>query len=290
MPLDRADAIEDVAARLALELIEARAGVELRLGEVAEIVFWIDSSIGEDALARTRAAVRALGKSGCPVDDSRVVMRAAIPESEWRDAWKRYFRTVRLTRQIVVVPSWDRHAAGPDDRVVHLDPGQAFGTGAHGSTQLCLLALQGLADQGFEPGTVIDFGTGSGILAIASALFWPDATITAIDNDPLAVQACGENAERNQLQTRIAASEALLDQHGDPFDLVLANIQREVLLEVADQLAGRVAAGGHLVLSGLLAEQVHEVAAAYLARGLADLVIATSEDGVWASAHLHRPS
>jgi ribosomal protein L11 methylase PrmA len=192
-------AADDVAALVAASIPDAAAGVELRPGEV---VFWVPRERESAALLAARRAVTGLAEAGQPLDPSAVGSRPAAPEAEWRDAWKRYFRTVRLTRQIVVVPSWDSHDPGPDDRVVHLDPGQAFGTGAHASTRLVLRFAQELADRGTRPARVLDLGTGSGILALAAAALWPAAHIVAVDNDPLAVATARENLAINAAAAR----------------------------------------------------------------------------------------
>jgi ribosomal protein L11 methyltransferase len=210
-------------------------------------------------------------------------MRPAAPEAEWRDAWKRHFRTVRLTRQIVVVPSWDSHEPTKGDRVIHLDPGQAFGTGAHVSTRLVLEIMQELADGGARPGRVLDLGTGSGILALAAAALWPEAEVHAVDNDPVAVEVARENAALNGAQMALG-----LEWPPGTFDLVIANIQADVLVELAGALAPRAA--GHLILSGLLSEQVHRVAAAYVASGLTLVRTAPGrEDPAWGAALLAGP-
>lgn len=278
--------LEEVAALVAAVIPDAAAGVEMRGGE---IVFWVPRERGEAAVQATRRVVLDLAASGQPLDAARVSSRPAAPELEWRDAWKRYFRTIRLTRQIVVVPSWDTHDAQPDDRVVHLDPGQAFGTGAHESTRLILRTVQELSDRGVEPARVLDLGTGSGILALAAAALWPRAAVLAVDNDPLAVDAARENAAANRLDARIrvAGLEAL--DGAQPFDLVLANIQADVLTSLASDLAGRLAPGGWLALSGLLAEQAASIASLYGERGLAiEAIRPGEEDAAWSAVLLRR--
>jgi ribosomal protein L11 methyltransferase len=276
-----ADAADEIAGLLALELPDAAAGVEVR---AAEIVYWVPVARGETALADARRAVAAMAAAGRPLEASAVVSRPAAPEEEWRDAWKRYFRTIRLTRQIVVVPSWDSHEASPDDRVIHLDPGQAFGTGAHASTRLVLEMMQELADGGARPSRVLDLGTGSGILALAAAALWPEAEVHGVDNDPVAVQVARENAAANR-----AALQLGVDWPDGAFDLALANIQADVLTGLTEALCARLAPGGHLILSGLLSEQVEAVAAGYAARGLARVRIAPSrDDPAWSAALLRR--
>jgi ribosomal protein L11 methyltransferase len=257
--------------------------VEVR---ATEIVFWVPRERAPAAENAARTAAAALAASGQPLDPAGVGSRTAAPEAEWRDAWKRYFRTVRLTRQIVVVPSWDSHQAGPEDRVVHLDPGQAFGTGAHASTRLVLRILQDLADRDVRPARVLDLGTGSGILALGAAVLWPQAEVLAVDNDAAAVAVAAENVAANSA-ARIETSNADLRALRGPFDLALANIQADVLADLAAPLCERVAPGGWLALSGLLSEQAGPVAERYRAHGMAlEEVRRDEEDAAWSAVLL----
>lgn len=281
-----ADDIDDVAALIATEVPSAAAGTAQRGGEV---VFWVAADAAAGALVEVRDAVARWQAGGLAVDPSRVRLAAAVPEAEWRDAWKRYFRVSRLTRQFVVVPSWERFAPGADDIVIDLDPGMAFGTGTHASTRLVLEEIQRLADLGPAPARVLDVGCGSGILAIAAARRWPGATCVAIDSDPIAVDATVENAARNQVGDRIAASTRGLGEPGEPFALVLANIQAEVLRALRDALIACTAPGGTLILSGLLTPQAQPLADEFAAAGMRCLHVRTSiADPEWSCAVLVR--
>jgi ribosomal protein L11 methyltransferase len=195
--------VDDVAALVASEIPAAAAGTEQR-GD--EVVFWVRQEAAADALTATRNAVARWQAGGLTVDPVRVRTAAAMPEAEWRDAWKKYFRVSRLTRQFVVVPSWEQFSPGPDDIVIDLDPGMAFGTGTHASTRLVLEEIQTLADDGAAPGRILDVGCGSGILAIAAIKRWPGATCIAIDTDPNAIVATRDNTAVNGVGERIAAS------------------------------------------------------------------------------------
>ncbi|HLU67219.1 MAG TPA: 50S ribosomal protein L11 methyltransferase [Kofleriaceae bacterium] len=287
VPVLEAGSADDVAGLLHAELPDAAAGVELRDGEV---VYWVPLDRGEAALEAARRVGARMAAAGHPIDAARIALRPALPEAEWRDAWKRTFRTVRLTRQIVVVPSWDSCDPQPDDRLIHLDPGQAFGTGAHASTRLVLELMQELADGDARPGRVLDLGAGSGILALAAAGLWPEAAIEAVDIDPIAVDAARENAEANRVAHRIRVSDTPVERIAGSFDLVLANIQADVLAALSDEVVARVAPGGHLILSGLLSEQVAGTAALYAARGLEVVRTCPSgDDPAWSAALLRRP-
>ena len=283
VPVGVAD-VDDIAALIACEIPEAAAGTEQR-GD--EVVFWVPAEQAGAALATTRDAVTRWQASGAAVDPARVRTASAMPESEWRDAWKRFFKVSRLTRQFVVVPSWETHAPQAGDVVIDLDPGMAFGTGTHASTRLVLQELQDLADRGTVPLRVLDVGCGSGILSIAAVKRWPGASCVAVDNDPQAIAATCDNATINRVADRIAAAPTTLDQLGERFPLVLANIQAHVLRELKTALIASVASQGTLVLSGLLTPQAQPLADEFAAAGMRIVRVRTSiDDPQWSSVTL----
>jgi ribosomal protein L11 methyltransferase len=279
VPVGASD-VDDVAALIAQEVAAASAGTEQR-GD--EVVFWVAKDAVADALAEIRDAVARWQANGASVDQARVRVADAVPESEWRDAWKKYFKVSRLTRQFVVVPSWEPYTALPDDVVIDLDPGMAFGTGTHASTRLVLEELQRLGDDGLAPDRVLDVGCGSGILAIAAAKLWP-CSVVAIDNDPIAIAATDENAGTNKV-TSIAASLTPVGELTETFPLVLANIQAHVLRALMDALIDRT--GKVLILSGLLTPQAAPLADEFVAKGLKIVAIRPSaDDPQWSSVTL----
>jgi ribosomal protein L11 methyltransferase len=182
-----------------------------------------------------------------------------VEDQAWERAWMDDFQPQRFGQRLWVCPSWCE-PPDPTGVILALDPGLAFGTGTHPTTALCLEWLDGqpLADR-----TVIDYGCGSGILAIA-ALLLGARTAVAVDNDPQALLATRDNAERNGI-----APERLLTCLPEQLpaelsaDVVVANILAGPLRELAPTLAGLCAAGGRLALSGILAEQAAAVADAY---------------------------
>jgi len=272
---DAGDQASDVAAAVAPN------GAQLR---GAEVVRWVPAEDAEDALAEARGIVAAFG-----IGPASVRAQPAVPESEWREAWKRYFKVERLTRRIVVVPSWERYTPREGDVVLDLDPGQAFGTGAHASTQLCLEALDQLAAPGTRAPVQrwLDLGTGSGILSIAAAKLWPHASGLAVDIDPLAVDAARDNCARNGVGDRVVCTGAPIDAVDERFALVLANIQAVVHLALRDAIAATVAPGGLLVLSGLLTGEVAEVTASYADAGMiTERTVQSTRDGQWSAAYL----
>jgi ribosomal protein L11 methyltransferase len=180
-----------------------------------------------------------------------------VADRAWEREWLRDFRPMRFGRRLWVCPAGQR----PESRaevVLDLDPGLAFGTGTHATTALCLEWLDG-AIRGGE--RVLDFGCGSGILALAALKLGADSA-TAFDIDPQALLATRENAARNGLGARVALPALAGDVDG-PFDVVIANILSEPLVALAPALAPRARAGGAIVLAGMLARQAGEVAQAY---------------------------
>ena len=281
--------VDDVAALLADAIEPAREGTEIR-GD--EVVIWAPLETAEATLSEVRAAVAAFAEAGLGVDPATVRGQPALPEAEWRDAWKRYFHVSRLTRRFVVVPSWERDTftAAADDVVIDLDPGMAFGTGTHATTRLVLAELERLADDGLRPERVLDVGAGSGILAIAAAKLWPASAVLAVDNDPIAVLACADNAAANQLGPRLISEATAAGVVAGRYPLVLANIQAHVLRELRGDLMARLEDGGTLVLSGLLTPQAPAVADEYVAGGLTLIAVRPSpDDPAWSSVVLRRP-
>jgi ribosomal protein L11 methyltransferase len=271
VPVGGAEAagVADIAGVLTTMVEGARSGVEVR---PAGIVFWTTRADAGRVLRETRAAITMLAAHGARVDPHAVRQEAASPESEWRDAWKRHFGVTRVSRRLVIVPSWERFSPGPGDVVLEIDPGRAFGTGAHASTRLCLTELDQLAAGGSSlPGSgrpvrrFLDLGTGSGILAVAAAKLWPESSGVATDVDPMAVEVAAETAQRNDVVEQITCTERPIDAIEERFDLVTANIVAEVLRPLRATIADRVAGGGVVILSGLLAEEAPEVAEAYAA-------------------------
>jgi ribosomal protein L11 methyltransferase len=285
VPVGAAD-VDDIAALIVSEIAAASAGTEQR-GD--EVVFWVAREDAPTVLATTRDAVTRWQANGAAVDPARVKLADAVPEQEWRDAWKKYFHITRLTRQFVVVPSWEQHTHRPGDVVIDLDPGMAFGTGTHASTRLVMEELQEIADRDITPNRILDVGCGSGILAIAAVKRWPGSTCVAIDNDQLAVDATVDNASVNRVADRIHATLEPMSMMTEQFPLVLANIQAHVLRELMADLLARVAVGGTLILSGLLTPQAEPLANEFVAAGMRIVRIKPSaHDPQWSSVTLTR--
>lgn len=208
--------------------------------------------------------------------------RRDVPDADWVRLTQAQFDTIQVGERLWIVPSWHAlpdSAKRPDAIVLELDPGLAFGTGSHATTRLCLSWL----DAHLGPGqSVIDYGCGSGILAIAAKKMGAGETV-GTDIDAQALEAATANARINDAEVRFVAT-ACLD--AKPADVVVANILANPLKLLAPLLAGLVAPGGCLVLSGVLERQWPEVAAAYAP--MLELSVWRSDDG-WVCLTATRP-
>ena len=202
-----------------------------------------------------------------------------VHEADWAEAWKAHFPVLRVGRRLVIRPTWRRHRHAPDDVVLALDPGMAFGTGLHPTTRLCLAGLESVADRGGVAGRrVLDVGCGSGILAIA-AVSLGAASALGVDSDPIAIEATQANARRNRLARRIRAREGSLPSGEPPFDVVLANLIAGVLVPLAPLLAAELRGGGVLLASGIFVDREADVRAAFEASRLG--VVGRTTEGDW---------
>ncbi len=261
-------------------------GVEIRdesvllgtpAGRVVVVVYCAPDQV-QDLLAAAFAALARARETGTVVDPVAVRQRSAH-EDEWRDKWKQFFRATRIGRRFTVRPSWDESQPEVQtEHVIHLDPGRAFGTGAHPSTKLVIGLCEDLADEQLAVERFADVGCGSGILAIAVSRLWPDASGMAVDTDPEAVACSGENLELNGV-TSTSLATGSLDRLVQPCDLIVANIQADVLFGMAPDFSARLARGGRVVLSGLLISDAGPTAARFAEFGLRQL--ARRDDGEW---------
>jgi ribosomal protein L11 methyltransferase len=191
----------------------------------------------------------------------------AVAEADWAEQWKEHYQPIRVGRRLVIVPAWLSPALAPADVPIRLDPGMAFGTGTHPTTQLCLAALEDLARPG-EP--VLDLGTGSGILAIAAAKLGA-RPVLALDIDAEAVRAARENVAANEVSDSVRVEQGTLSPslfivH---CSLVICNILSSVIIRLLDEGLARAAApGGRLILSGILDSQAAAVKQAAVKAGL----------------------
>lgn len=189
------------------------------------------------------------------------VLDQRIPEvQDWSQCWRQFFRAQNLTPRLMVRPSWDSTEPLPGTQLLTLDPGMAFGTGKHPSTRLCVRALE---DEVLFPVddrkpkkvfSLLDVGTGSGILALAAARHGVPRVL-GIDVDEGALEAARENVAQNLLDQRVEVSDERVDELIESFDVVTANIVADTLIALKHDLVARLAPGGTLILSGILRNQ-----------------------------------
>ena len=187
----------------------------------------------------------------------------SIREEDWANEWKRYFKPFRVGRHLVVKPTWERWDAAPDDLIIEIDPGMAFGTGTHETTALCIELIEAY----YQQGRLLDIGTGSGILAIAAALLGAK-DVYAIDIDEDAVRVARENVEKNGFSKAITVEKGdLLKGVRGTYDFAVANILAPVICMLAAPLRKYLTPNGIFVCSGIIREKRDDVFAALTEAG-----------------------
>ena len=207
-----------------------------------------------------------------------------IEDEDWAHKWKEFFKPERITDRIVIKPTWEACEAKEGDIVIEIDPGMAFGTGTHPTTRGCLKLIEDVVSRGGIE-TMLDVGTGSGILAIAAARLGVARTI-AIDLDPAAVKVAEENIALNKVEAQVRVARIKVDIIYVFFHLVVANIIAEELVRLSMPLKGRVAPNGYLILSGIIAEKTGMVKEAFKELSLEKEL----QEGEWVSLLYKRSS
>ena len=179
-----------------------------------------------------------------------------IEDQDWNQNWRQFFRPDRITPELLVLPAWEAVPSSIDGHIIRLDPGPAFGTGQHPSTRMCLEAMEKIALP--ESWTMLDVGTGSGILAIYGAKLGAN-NVKAIDIDPEAIRWATRNVELNVLTETIRPSSSPIEKVSGPFSLVAANLIFDEIMTLFPQFERVVSPRGWLILSGILREQVQKI-------------------------------
>jgi ribosomal protein L11 methyltransferase len=205
-------------------------------------------------------------------------------DSEWQDKWKEYFKPFRVSEHILIKPSWEEVEAGPEDHVLEIDPGMAFGTGTHETTSMCIEMMEGY----LQPGSrVLDAGCGSGILSIAAA-FLGAGDVLGVDIDEDAVRVARENIQLNHVEEVARASYGDVTEGVDYLaDLVAANLMAELLCMVTPGIYRHLTPGGVYISSGILLEKEEMVTQAIEAAGFS--VIEIRRKGEWICIAARKP-
>ncbi len=201
----------------------------------------------------------------------------AVDEEDWAESWKAFFWPQKITERIVVKPTWREYAAVPGQQIIEIDPGMAFGTGTHPTTALCIRLLEAHLSAGQ---TVLDVGTGSGILLVAAAKLGA-GHLTGTDLDPMAVEVARKNLLQNQVSPSVfdLACGHLVENIGRTFDVVVANILADVIIDLLDQGVPVTRPGGLFICSGII-EAYHARVAAKMA-GCGFDIINVLKEGDW---------
>ncbi len=205
----------------------------------------------------------------------------AINSEDWSSSWKVHFKPLRVGKRLLIVPTWEDAAELPGDLVIRIDPGMAFGTGGHETTRLCLELLEAVMDGGplLKVPSLLDLGTGSGILAMAASLLGA-GRILALDIDPDAVDVARENLALNGMSDSVECGTVPLESLSENFDIILANILAEELVRLVPDLTERLQPGGSLILSGILLEKEQLVRQGFAPQPLTHIQTACSGDWV----------
>lgn len=227
-------------------------------------------------------------KQNAPAGEQYILSTEVIQEEDWSRTWKARFKPLKITRHLVIKPTWEEYQPAEDELIIELDPGMAFGTGHHASTKLALELIDSLFfTQKEKYEQVLDVGTGTGILAMAGALFGA-RHVAGIDNDPDAVAVAQDNIALNRLAEKVTISGSDLRTLPSPFDLIIANITHDTLVEMAPLLTDKLKKNGALILAGILrGDQEDSIRTTYENLGIVTQETRTEDE--WVAFHFCKP-
>ncbi len=182
-----------------------------------------------------------------------------VKEEDWATSWKKYYHPVKVSDRFTIVPTWEDYTPENDELIIELDPGMAFGTGTHPTTVMCIQALEKKVKKG---DSIVDVGTGSGVLSIAAALL-EAKEVKALDLDAVAVEAARQNISLNHVDEIVMVEQNdLLNGITEQADIIVANILAEVIISFSDDAARAVKKGGYFIASGIIEQKTDVVKAA----------------------------
>lgn len=232
---------------------------DLKESEETEVVrvkaYWALDEELEGKLQRLAARLDDLTAHGIDKGAGAVSWKV-VADEDWAETWKEFFHTEKIGARTVIKPTWEEYEAKAREIVVELDPGAAFGTGQHATTSLCIRALEDLVRPGM---TVFDVGTGSGVLAIVAAKLGAKR-VEAVDFDPVAVRVARENVRQNGAEDVVRTERSdLLKSVAGKADLIIANIIADIIVRLFGEVEGSLAAGGTMLLSGIIEDRLADV-------------------------------
>ncbi len=256
--LDRADLPDPDKPTANWELMDQ--SVIDAMPEDVQVKAWFDEASLKKVIGPLREQLALLKAPGM---GTLQVSMQGVKEEDWAENWKQYYKPFRIGRHMVVKPTWEPWDAQDGDLIIEIDPGMAFGTGTHETTAMCVSLIEAY----YQGGTLLDVGTGSGILAIAAARLGAKG-IVAVDIDPDAVRVAKENVAHNGLDAMIDVRKGdLLQGLSQRFDFAVANILAPVICMLAAPLKKHLTPGGRFICSGIIAEAEPDVNKALLDAG-----------------------
>lgn len=258
------------------EIVELNPADFPEEGVVIKAYLPINSFIGE-TVASLKQEITDLVNFGIDIGKNNVTT-TEVKEEDWATAWKQYYHPVKISDRFTIVPTWeDYKRITSEELIIELDPGMAFGTGTHPTTVMCIQALERTVR---EDDTVVDVGTGSGVLSIASALLGAQKVI-ALDLDEVAVESAKENVQINQVNHIVDVCQGdLLHGIKGKVDVVVANILADVIVRFTDDAATVVKQGGYFITSGIIQQKKLEVKNALDSAGFEIVETLVMEDWV----------
>jgi ribosomal protein L11 methyltransferase len=269
------DATIEPAAREAVEYALMEAGAagtqfEESTSELPRVIAYFNFQPQREAVREKLA--EALTIYNLPSSSVRDMSLREVVNADWLENWKQSWQPIEIGKRLIVAPPWAEIPASQDRVVIRIEPGMAFGTGTHETTRLCLVAIE----KHFDGSSLLDVGTGTGVLAIAAAKLFPDAVVAAYDTDADAVEIARENARLNGVG-EIDFHVGTIDVSTPSANLVCANLTAPVIVELLPALVG--ATCGRLVLSGVLDTQLDLIASGLGKLGINDFEV--DRDGEW---------
>lgn len=282
---DFADFLQDT--ELYWDYVDETLAKEKQNAETNIKIYVEDSPAGAELLAQVNTGLAGLGARDTAHAFGRCTTElAAIKQEDWENNWKQYFKPFRVGETFLIKPSWEQCEPEEGRRILEIDPSSSFGTGTHNTTQLCICELERVVKPGDR---LLDMGCGSGILSVAAHMLGA-TDVTAVDIDPNATRIAAENAEKNGLLLHtyvgdVIGDEALAEEIGSGYDIIVANIVADVIMGMQDILKRKLKADGILIVSGIIAPRADEVQQSLLEAGF--VLERRDQSGDWIAMTLH---